>query len=169
MARYIIKHEPLLNRFDDLVEVLVEELACGRKAQPAFIEQQMPVSFARHVYVIWDRWVDVPEDERSDVILRAYGRFEGEASTNIAFGIGVTGQEAVELGLLPFVVQYSNLEHVAPIDCEKAKKNELSSTILGIRSSELRYPTHEEAELAVERLQSAVPGSKWTVTQEIQR
>jgi hypothetical protein len=169
MARYIIKREPVLGRHDDLVEELVDGLTYGQKTQPAFIEQEMPVSFARHVYVIWDRWAEVPDDERSDVILRAYGKFEGEASTNIAFGIGVTGQEAVELGLLPFVVQYSSREHEALIDCEKVKKDELSNTILGTRSGELRYPTHDEAELAVERLQEALPKSKWTITQEVQK
>jgi hypothetical protein len=172
MTRYIIKREETLGRHAELVQRLAKELAYGDRPQPAFIEQLMPYTNSRHVYVIWDQWTELPEDERSDIILRAYSSHEGDASDNIAFGVGMTGQEALDVGLLPYVVQpVGTKTHTEKslLREERAKKTELANTILGSRAKHLRYPTNQAAEEAVERLCKAAPKSKWTITHEIMK
>src|SRR5581483_2110076 len=98
MARFVIAPPNRALRHDDLVEALVRELASPTKTQPAFIEQVLGGTHSRHVYVIWDRWDDLPDDERSDTILRAYAQHEGEAAANITIGIGLTSDDAIESG-----------------------------------------------------------------------
>lgn len=169
MSRHVIKRGVPSSRHDALVNELKNELASGKRPQPAFIEEDYAPTKSRHIYVIWDRWASVPEDERIEVILRAYEEFEGPGSSdNIAIAIGVTGSEAIEIGLLPFVVDYPHSD-VAVIDYEAAKKTERAATILGANAGELRYPTREEAEAAIERLQNAVPNSNWTVIHEVEK
>ncbi len=173
MVRYIIKStNPARSDHDELVASLVDELKAGTKNQPAFIERFMRATDSREIYVIWDGWADVPEVERGDIALEAYRRYDEESSSNIAFAIGLTAQEALETGLLPFLVRPSasrGHQETAFIDVEQAKKRELANTILGARGSELRYPTAEAAEQAIERLQHDLPNSRWIITEEAPR
>jgi hypothetical protein len=169
MSRHVIKRGVRSPRHDTLVDELKSELASGNRPQPAFIEEDYAPTKSRHIYVVWDRWASVPEDERIEVIIRAYEEFEGPGSSeNIAVAIGVTGSEAIETGLLPFKVDYPH-SSVALIDHEAAKKSERTATILGKNASELRYPTREEAEAAIQRLRSVLPNSDWTVIHEVEK
>ncbi len=169
MARYVIPSASPARRNEDIVRKLASELAAPSSVQPAFIEQLLDATHSRHVYVIWDRWADLPDDERSDAILRAYTELEGEAALNIAFGIGLTSREAVESGLLPFVVQSTRKQSDSiPLkEYERVFTDEARETIPGPHSRQLRYPTLEAAEEAKGRLNAALPGSSWAITQEI--
>lgn len=161
MARHVIKRGLSSPRHVKLVERLCEELAGGTSAQPAFIEEVFDSTGLRNIHVIWDRWVSIPYDERMEVILQAYERHEGaEKTENISVAVGMTGAEALEAGLLPFVVAERNIDRDF-LAYESAKSVEMENTILGTR--ELRYPTQEAAEEAIKRLQQTLPGSQWQI------
>lgn len=172
MSRTVIKRGVPSDRHDELVDELKTELEQGQNVQPAILEEEYPKTNSRHVYVIWDRWSSVADEDRTDVILRAYAKLEGnELAENIALAVGLTSSEAVGFGLLPFVVQpaHANADTTALITYEQAKRREAENTVLRSASHGLRYPSIEAAEKAVERLQLALPGSKWTISQEVRR
>jgi hypothetical protein len=161
MARHVIKRGLPSPRDTELVEVLSDELASGKRVQPAFIEEEFNATGLRNIHVIWDRWADIPYDDRMEVILRAYEKHEGpEKTENVAIAEGLTGPEALEAGLLPFIVSEGSIDRDF-LAYENAKSVEMEQTILGKR--ELRYPTKEAAEEAVARLRESLPGSQWQI------
>jgi hypothetical protein len=167
MSRTVIKRGAPSDRHENLVDELKVELELGNNVQPAILEEEFPQTKSRHVYVIWDRWSSVADDERTDVILRAYAKLEGaEQAENIALAVGVTSSEAMEIGLLPFLVTERNIVRDF-LEYERAKSEEMANTILGKR--ELRYPTDEAAKAAINRLQAMLPDSQWQIIHEINR
>jgi hypothetical protein len=150
------------------VEALTSELKDGKNPQPAFIERAFKSGKPREINVIWDKWVGVPEEERSDVIRKAYERFDKSIAENIEFALGYTSADAISAGLLPFVVYcfsragHSLLERELVIDAEQVH------TIQGNRSRELRYPTQEEAIEAIKRLEGTLSGSEWRIKEEVE-
>jgi hypothetical protein len=167
MARHIIKRGVASRRHAELAERLAEELASGNSVQPAFIEEEFEATGLRNIHVIWDRWASIPYDERTEVILQAYEKHEGSKNTDsIAVAVGMTGAEAIEAGLIPFVVTERNIDRDF-LKYETAKSAEMENTILGTR--DLRYPTNEAADQAIKRLQGTLPGSQWQIVQEVNR
>lgn len=171
MARHVVKRSPAAREHEDLVELLADEIARGQNAQPACIEEEYAVTHSRHIYVVWDRWSNLPDDERTDVIVRAYAKAEGEeVAENIAVAIGVTGDEAVNMGLLPYVVSTPpNAREEFPPQVQAALRQERENTILGPQAVELRYPTFPDASKAVARLKNAVPHQEWAIIREVSR
>ncbi len=169
MPRHIINRREMIAHHPKLVKKLVAELIGGKSKQPVIVEEVIPATASRHVHVIWDQWRRLPEEERSDVIWQAYREAEGEeAASNITIAIGATPEEALALGLLPFQVRRlrKRANAVSPDDYRRAMEQELSNTLLGAQSEELRYATLEEAEEAKSRLEAALPGSHWAVVQD---
>ena len=65
------KHEALLKK---LVQEFTESSA---NLQPLILEEKIPSTKLRHVRVIWDRWKDLDDEQRSAVIVDAYTQAEG--------------------------------------------------------------------------------------------
>jgi hypothetical protein len=124
------------------------------------------------VYVIWDQWKEVPDEERADVIIEAYTQAEGKAyAENVTIASGVTAREALALGLLPWKLVIARGRHEdAPTmkEHEKVLASETRNTLLGNGAREPRYARLEDAEEAKRRLEKALPGSRWQVVQEVQ-
>jgi hypothetical protein len=137
--------------FDELVEALASELRQPRdKGQPLILEEELRRVDGLQVYVIWDRFVRCPEQERPDVIAAAYERAKGkEARDRIFSAYGLTVPEAADAGLLPY-----RLERIAPdvITDEQAEAllEEGASSLRG--KLELRFRTLEDANSAYDRL-----------------
>lgn len=172
MPRYVLQKPPKPPEHDKLVRRLAQELASpGSDLQPLILEQEIEATGSRHVHVIWDRWKDRSEEQRSDIIWDAYAEAEGaEAVKNITLASGVTPAEAVVLGLLPFKVDHTRKRHEARPPMAKYKKvmkAEAGNTLLGPAAEELRYPRREDAEEAKSRLEKALPGSEWVIVQEV--
>ncbi|MCI0637726.1 MAG: hypothetical protein L0Y72_08850 [Gemmataceae bacterium] len=172
MPRIILTKPPKPKAHDKLVKRLVQELKSpGNDVQPLILEQFIEGTGSRHVHVIWDDWQGLIDEQRSAVIEEAYAQAEGaKAASEITLASGVTPDEALVLGLLPFKVVPTRKRHEAKppmADYKKAMKAESRRTVLGDRSEELRYPRVEDAEAAISRLGKALPGSEWTVVQEV--
>src|SRR5947209_5250878 len=99
-----LEQEARTVRFPNLVEELANELKHDRESgQPVIDEQHFPTTDKIRVNVLWDKWDDVPHEDRADIILRAYGTAEGKESRDkIALAVGLTFPEAYESGMLPF-------------------------------------------------------------------
>lgn len=177
MPRIILKKPPRPPEHEKLVRRLAQELkaqepkASGSDLQPLILEQEIEATGSRHVHVIWDRWRELPEEQRSDIIWEAYAAAEGpEAVERITLASGVTPEEAVVLGLLPFKVVPTRQRHEARPSLAKYKKAmqaEARNTVLGAEAEELRYPRQDEAAEAKSRLEKALPGSEWVILQDV--
>lgn len=171
MPRFVIRPASRSSGHEGLVKKLIAEFnASSANLQPLILEEHIPATGSRHVRVIWDRWKGIDDEQRSEAITEAYARNEGtEAAANITIAEGVTPQEALALGWLPFKVvplpkKGDSLRLAA---YQEAQEKEKRSALLGTKARELRYARIEDAEQAAERLKQAVPGSSWTVVQEL--
>jgi hypothetical protein len=130
----------------------------------------VPETKSRHVHVIWDSWKDLSDDQRSTIIVDAYRQVEGDqAAAEVTIAEGVTVQEALALGLLPFKVVPGRKRNdtISLDDYRRAMEAEARYTLLGLRAKELRYSRLEDAEQAKNRLIQGLPGSSWIIVQEM--
>lgn len=176
MAR--IRNRPESNpssRFPKLVDELATELRADRpNGQPFISEHEFPRTRAVRVTVIWDKWQDVPSEDRYATILEAYLAVEGkEFCDRIAIAIGLTVPEAYESGMLPYHVM-ALLRPDDPVSLEQVREavlKEGATELFGSNRVQLRFATLEEAEAAVDRLKRSLPGSEpiWQIAQEVAR
>jgi len=171
MPRYVINSVVRSTKHEAFVKKLVQELtSASAGVQPLILEEEVPSTKSRHVRVIWDRWKELEDEERSAIISQAYAEAEGtEASKVVTIADGLTPQEASALGLLPFkVVPARRKSDAIPLQAyEQAMLKEARQTLLGPKAKELRYARLEDAQQAYERLQKALPYSSWAVVQEL--
>jgi hypothetical protein len=171
MPRFIITPGARSPKHDAFVKKLVQEFTnSSANVQPLILEEQIPATGSRHVRVIWDRWKEIGDEQRAAVIADAYAQAEGpEAAAQITIAEGVTPQEALALGLLPFKVVPARKKNdpLPPEDYQAALAREARQTLLGPKAKELRYARIEDAEQAHRRLQQALPDSTWAVVQEL--
>jgi hypothetical protein len=171
VPRHIIYPKPGRIGNAKLVQDLASEIRQpSGKIMPYILEEEVPATGLRSVTVIWDRWKEVSDEDRADVILAAYESAEGKKyADTIAMPTGLTPIEAHALGYLPFKVE--SLRHkgdrVTEADYRKALAVEAGRTLLGKHANELRYPRSEEAHDACSRMTKTLPGSQWGVVEEL--
>lgn len=156
----------------ELAEELATELKSNRESgQPVIYEHVFRTGKVR-VIVIWDKWRDVPLQERSATILRAYEMAEGpESHDRIALASGLTVPEAHAAGMLPFQI-IAALRKGDPVTYDQARQamlDEGGSRFFHPQRVQLRFATEEEAEAARQRLIQQFPGSDdvWIIEREI--
>lgn len=158
-----------------LVEKLANELQSERESgQPLIEERQSEKAETRTVYVYWDEWEGVSEEDRIAVIQRAYENVLGpEFADHIVLAAGYTIPEARDYGLLPYAI-LSGLRKSDPIsaeDCRAALIAEGASVLANPDRPELRFPTMEDAMAAVSRLEKRLPGSRdiWLIAEDVRK
>jgi hypothetical protein len=133
------------------------------------LEEQLPVTKSSRVNVIWEDWKPLSFEQRSEVIRDAYKRAEGEeVASRIEVATGLTAEEALVHGFLPYKVEPARSKggKVVSAEYRRAISEEASHTLLGPRATELRYARLEDAEESRKRLQEILPDSSWAVVQE---
>ncbi len=167
MPRVIIGASSSPRLTETLAQRLADELSSpGDQTQPLIIERHIRGTRSRHIWVIWDRWRDLNGEERTAVIADAYAKAEGfDAADDISIALGVLPEEAVALGALPWIVLPAYPPHSGQTDYIQAEMQEARNTVLE-SSSPLRYPSEEEANLAIKRLRQGLPASSWVVAHE---
>ena len=69
------------------------------------IEDEQPVRFSAarqplHLYVIWDTWADLPQQERSEIIMESYeATHQSSDIVRVTLAMGLTKSEAKKMGL----------------------------------------------------------------------
>jgi hypothetical protein len=129
------------------------------------------------VIVVWDRWADLPADERNKIVMEAYQQASAEDSSalpadQISTILPVTVSQAIEMGVLPYSVQNNVLQG----DVRYEKIRELlkrEGAIEAEEVTELRLPTLHMARAARDRLQAATqnmqPAVHWQISQQMGR
>jgi hypothetical protein len=134
------------------------------------LEDDTPETNSLRVTVVWDRWSACPTEFRSPIILDSYAAAHGEDTRRkITLAIGVTVEEAVDLGLLPFKVLSARRrdESPSPEAYRKAMTEAGGVIISGDEGLQLRFATLDDAAAAMEALEHRLPGSKWMVVEEV--
>jgi hypothetical protein len=168
MPRHILTSEGRHPQHNKFVKKLLRELnSPGGAIQLFILEEHVAVTKSRHIHVIWDAWRYLSFEERAEIVLDAYGQAEGQSAEDIAV-TGLTPEEAVGFGLLPYKVQAVRWRdgRGSPEVFQKAFDEEAARTLLGSRASQLRYARLEDAEQALPRLRQSLPGSSWVVVKE---
>lgn len=156
----------------ELAEELAAELKSNRDfGQPVIYEHAFRTGKVR-VTVLWDAWKDIPLQERSATILRAYEMAEGpESRDRIALASGLTVPEAHAAGMLPFqiIAAVRNGDPVTQDQVKQAMLDEGGSLLFGWNRPQLRFATEEEAEAARQRLIQRFPGSEevWIIDRDV--
>lgn len=172
MPRVVITKDVPPHKYTGVVKKLAYELvSSGSELQPLILEERIAATGSRHVHVIWDSWKNIPDEERSLVILEAYQQAGlADAAAEITIASGVTPEEAIVLGLLPWKIMPARKknEKLPEEAYTKVLTQEAKNTLLGTKGKELRYARLEDAHEAKARLLLALPGSFWSVVQEVQ-
>lgn len=161
--------------YPDLLSALADELRNDRAiAQPIIDEYTVPSNNAIRVTVIWDRWNQVPDEERSITILQAYELTTHRDFVNhIAFAVGLTAPEAYESGMLPYSIMAAvrSDDPVTIEDCSRAMIDIGASILFDPDRPQLKLPTLELAERCKTELIRLLPGSEsvWIIAQDIGR
>jgi hypothetical protein len=66
--------------------------------RPTIVQEQDESGVVVHVYVIWDEWMNMTQEERSAVITDAYWEAFGEAGLALTVAMGLLPDEAHRLG-----------------------------------------------------------------------
>lgn len=170
MPRYRSSSQVDARAREELVAVLANELrvpASGGSHQPFIFEQEIPQTDTFHVIVFWDRWREVPPEERSAIIMDAYERTEPSMVPQVTIAMGVTVEEAIRMDLLPFQVQpmTRDSDHA---DSERLRTLMIEEGAVQTRDGlQLRFPTRRLAEEAMERLLKEAPEGHWTLVETV--
>lgn len=138
------------------------------RGEPMIVENRIAQTKSVHVTVVWDRWDDLPPEGRSHVILDAYARAGRLADLRITAAMGLTGEQALRMGFLPYGIIPTRRAR------DKASLQELESAMAAVggldlkigSSTQLRFPTLEKAEDAYRELSQKIPGPYWAIVQE---
>lgn len=110
------------------------------------------------VLVVWDAFRSLRSEERTGLILDAYGNRED----SISQAVGVTHDEMMDQALLPYrMMHIERPGEVDPNEINNAMLDEGGFMIGG--NAELLLPTRRMAEAAQERLYERVPNGRWAI------
>jgi hypothetical protein len=149
----------------ELVGQLSQELA-GRTTEggPVIFEIPLDQRDEVDVFVVWQAWEGLRWEDRASVIVEAY---RGQP-TKIAQPLGVTYDEAVEQGLLPYAVE-PNVRRDEEADLNRLRDAMLREGGIELpddrRTVKLRFPNMKMAESAYHKLCEAVPEGCWSLVQ----
>jgi hypothetical protein len=166
----VFKQErPAVPQRDELVDELAAELRGGANAAgaPVIFEDEIPQTQTVHVLVLWERWRDVPNGSRGAIIYDAYERVDHAKMLRIKFALGLTFEEAIRGGYLPYKVE-PMIRSSDAVDREKVKEE---MRRLGARETprglELRFPYQSMAENALKHLQQVFGEQYFSLSREV--
>ena len=141
----------------DFLQVLTREIQ-GDGGAPDLIVFEIPLEWQDKfdAILLWDRWKDVPGQERNELIEEAYG----DRARSLSLVHGVTYEEAIEQGQLPV-----RLRPRSAVSESENRNALLSAGGFENRDGtfQLRYPTVGIAEVAKRQLEEKLPGSEWFI------
>ena len=148
-----------------LVGGLYEAMRAGAaKGQPLVFVNRIGTSGALNVTVVWQAWSDLGHQARSDIIMDAYRRMGAE---KIPIALGVTFEEAISSGLLPFSI-VPLVRESDPISPDRIRTALLQEGAVETSGGLLlRFADSRQAQEAYRRLVQSAPGPYWSIVHEI--
>ena len=161
--------QTLPKRMFKLVDDLARRLtAPAGLNEPFILQDRIPQSKTRHAVVIWDRWDGMDRVERSKIILDAYKKSGILHNDSITVAMGLTQQEALQMGFLPYSIVTARRES-EPVKLENMRTAMEKAGGVQVRTGallQLRFPTLELAQEAYTLLAKKIPGPYWLIQQE---
>lgn len=135
--------------------------------EPYMVEDRVQQTGSRHVAVIWDAWADLDRPARGRIIADAY--HDAGIQDTITVALGITQQEALELGYLPYQIaanwKASDGQGIR-VRLRRALETAPGVHVKTGSSQQLRYPTLGHAQEAYRHLSQQVPGPYWAIIKE---
>ena len=150
-----------------LRDALASELRSPAEfGQPLIDEEHLERSGAVLVTVVWDRWADVEEQHRPEIIESAYRKSDPETAERITLAGGFTFPEAFEAEMLPYEVR-PNLRSTDPVSAEMcdAAMLDLGASLAFGGGPVLKLQSEAQARRYLDELVRCLPESKevWSV------
>jgi hypothetical protein len=133
---------------------------------PIIIEDRSTRTNSVRLYVIWDRFAEVPRDVRSQLIEEAYKDIHKDTLEKITLIIGYDVNEAITVGLLPYKIEclIKKNESDQYQKCQQLMKKfgawELGGQLV------LRFNDEDDARKIYTDLQKEYPGPFWAIVIE---
>lgn len=146
---------------------LREALRSKERVRGLWLETRMEIkNVGLDRVLIWTGWYGVPYRERAEIARAAFSPELLEKTNTI---VGLTPDEAIAMGYLPFRVE-PIADEIDDVMRDKIRQAMLEEG--AIETSEglqLRYMSREAARDAFVRLQARVPGPYWAIVEEVVR
>ena len=80
---------------------LVDEFKTPKDGQPIIVAEP-PTGAITRLFVIWDDWDSLSQQDRSEIVMAAYAEAKGEGDAlKISVAMGITAAEAAKMGISP--------------------------------------------------------------------
>ncbi|MDR3635219.1 MAG: hypothetical protein P4L84_15550 [Isosphaeraceae bacterium] len=133
------------------------------------MESAIGRSDSLYATVISERWKDIPREDRWKIILDAYREHDDSKARRIAVAQGLTMEEALLLGVLPFRI-VTTWKQGDPVTLDQLTRALLSEGAIKTPSGLLLgFQSLDEAKQAYVHLQERIPGPYWAIVHEIVR
>jgi hypothetical protein len=135
--------------------------------RPNIYEEEVPQTGALHVVVVWDQLSATPRLSRGSIILAAYRQVDPDKSQRIRFPVGLTFDEAISSGYLPFKIVLE-ARHGDPLDMNAVESAMIKAGGRRTESGtiELRFPYLGLAEQALQQLQKTFGDGTFAVIEQ---
>jgi hypothetical protein len=137
-------------------------------SQPLILENRVAQTKSVHLVVIWDFWADMASAERATIIREAAARSKHFRGSSITLALGVTSDEALRSGFLPFAIVATHRQK-DPVSSDALAHALAKAPGVPVRIGDrlqLRFPTLDMAENAYRQLSQEVPGPYWAIVQD---
>lgn len=169
----LIQSNTLTNQTDDenqLVQELYDEMVRAVNTsqpitQPFIIEQKISPTNYLHVTVVWEKWRLISAGRRGAVIMKAYEKAAPDRVNDITIAMGVTTEEAIDLGLLPFEVVPTIRKSDDFTEEQQKMLMKDEGAIATPSGLSLRFPSRNLADTVCERLWDKSSRNYWAVVQ----
>jgi len=134
---------------------------------PIIIQEITFTTKSVRLYVIWDRWLNLPRDIRTQMIEEAYREIHIDSQSKITLIIGYDVEEAINVGLLPYKIE-CRLKSSEKETYEKCRQALLQFGAWQRRGQlELRFADEKNARKVYVDLQQQCQGPFWTFVIEV--
>lgn len=152
-----------------LTDELIERIKAPNAIDaPYILQDRVAQTRSRHVAVIWNRWKDIDRSHRSKFIIDAYEKAGVLGADSVMVAIGLTEQEAMQMGYLPYsiVTLRKSSDPVSPAQLKQAMQSIGGVHLRDGSHLQLRFPTQELAQEAYRQLAQKIPGPYWAIQGE---
>lgn len=157
-------------KYEDLVSRLSAELREPQnQIQPIILEDVTEQNRTLRVHVVWQEWRDVPHEVRAAAIQDAYEAVYGsERRQRITLALGFDFWEARNIGLLPYSLRpvVKDGDRISLSETYDTMRAHGAPVEYADHGPQFWFATFEDAESVKERIESALPGSKWSIVEE---
>lgn len=155
--------------YEQMLLTLIGEWTHPKEAGlPIIIEEEnAPRPNVVRLYIIWDKWKELPRESRSKMIVEAYMKLYTGTQKEITLAAGYDVDEAIAIGLLPYKIEclLKSSDQENYTKCQEALRQLGAWERRG--QLELRFANRDSAQEVYTILQNQVLGPFWAIVLEL--